>query len=51
MPKHPITQAYPRPTADPEAALRMLDEAWAYFTPGQRSTLPAAQYDEIPDAA
>ncbi len=51
MPKQPVTQAQPFATDDPDAALRILDEAWAYFTPGQPTTLPAAQYDELSVAA
>ncbi len=35
------------PAFDPDEALRLLDQAWAYFTPGQPEHLPASPYDDL----
>lgn len=39
------------PAFDPDEALRLLDEAWAYFTPGPQVEPPARVYEDLPLAA
>lgn len=39
------------PAFDPDEALRLLDEAWAYFTPGQPEHAQDSAYDDLPVAA
>ncbi|NKX44097.1 hypothetical protein [Roseicyclus persicicus] len=39
------------PAPDADAALRLLDETWAYFTPGPRPVPPTTAYDDAPVAA
>ncbi|MDG3040829.1 hypothetical protein [Roseicyclus marinus] len=39
------------PALDPDEALRLLDEAWAYFTPGPRPAPQAHPYEDLPLAA
>ena len=46
MTKHPNT-----PDIDPDEALRLLDEAWAYFTPGPRPDPQDPAYEDLPAAA
>jgi hypothetical protein len=39
------------PVADPDEALRLLEQAWAYFTPGPPPAPPATFYEDVPIAA
>ena len=39
------------PAFDPDEALRLLDEAWAYFTPGPHPEPLAQAYEDLPIAA
>jgi hypothetical protein len=39
------------PAFDPDEALRLLDEAWAYFTPGPQPEPQAQAYEDLPMAA
>jgi hypothetical protein len=50
MPEQLAKQAPSHAAINPDAATRMLDEAWAYYTPGAQPTLPETQYEELPTA-
>ena len=39
------------PAFDPDEALRLLDEAWAYFTPGPQPEPQTDAYEDLPIAA
>ena len=39
------------PVFDPDEALHLLDEAWAYFTPGLQPVPPAQPYEDLPIVA
>ena len=51
MPEHLVKQTPKRSAPDADEALRLLEEAWAYYTPGPRGMLPEDQYTDIPVAA
>jgi hypothetical protein len=51
MPEQLVNQTPSRPAFDPEDALRILEEAWAYYTPVPRCMMPEDQYTDIPIAA
>lgn len=46
MAEQPNTQTF-----DPDDALRLLDEAWSYFTLGRQPAPPEAEYEDFPAAA
>jgi hypothetical protein len=48
MAEQPTTSA---PKTDADAALRLLDEAWAYYTPSREPVMPGDQYTDLPTAA
>jgi hypothetical protein len=39
------------PAFDPDEALRLLEEAWAYFTPGPQPAPQGHAYEDLPIAA
>jgi len=39
------------PAFDPDEALLLLEQAWAYFTPGPQPAPPAVEYEDLPIAA
>jgi hypothetical protein len=39
------------PAFDPDEALRLLNQAWAYFTPGPQPEPQATPYEDLPIAA
>lgn len=39
------------PAFDPDEALRLIEQAWAYFTPGPAPEPQAVVYEDLPIAA
>ncbi|PWK59326.1 hypothetical protein [Roseicyclus mahoneyensis] len=48
MPEHHTVHNPLHDALDPDAALRLLDEVWAYYTPVREPVMPDDQYAAFP---